>query len=92
MEVEHGSFTPLIFTTSGVMGHECSVFHKSLAEKLSVKKGERYSDVMQYLRVNLSFMALRSTLICVRGSRTHTIKPNVIENQDFGLALNEMGL
>ena len=32
MEVEHGSFTPLIFTTTGVMGHECSIFHKTLAE------------------------------------------------------------
>ena len=29
MEVEHGTFTPLIFTTTGVMGHECSIFHKA---------------------------------------------------------------
>ena len=25
MEVEHGSFTPLVFTTTGVMGHECTI-------------------------------------------------------------------
>ena len=41
MDVEHGSFTPLVFTTSGVMSHECTRFHKALAEKLSEKKGER---------------------------------------------------
>ena len=38
MEIEHGSFTPLVFTASGVMSHECTKFHKALAEKLSIKK------------------------------------------------------
>ena len=47
MEVEHGTFTPLIFTTTGVMSHECSVFHKALAEKISLKRDERYEDVMR---------------------------------------------
>ena len=32
MEVEHGSFTPLLFTTSGIMSHESTIFHKSLNE------------------------------------------------------------
>ena len=68
MEVEHGSFTPLIFTTSGVMGHECSIYHKNLAEKLSNKKDEQYSVIMRYLRVKLSFLALKATLLCLRGS------------------------
>ena len=29
MEVEHGSFTPLIFTT-GVMSHECTMYRKDI--------------------------------------------------------------
>ena len=53
MEVEHGSFTPLVFTTSGVMSHECSIYHKTLAEKLSKKKEERYDVIVRYLRVKL---------------------------------------
>ena len=40
MEVEHGSFTPLVFTTTGVMSQECSIYHKALAEKMSQKQGE----------------------------------------------------
>ena len=68
MEVEHGSFTPLIFTTTGVMSHECSIFHKSLAEKISAKRGERYEEVMRFLRVKFSFLALKATLLCLRGS------------------------
>ena len=43
-----GSFTPLIFKTTGVMSHECTVFHKSLAEKISTKRGDRYDEVMRY--------------------------------------------
>ena len=90
MEVEHGSFTPLVFTTSGVMAHECSVFHKTLAEKISVKKHERYEDIVRYLRVKFSFLALKSTLLCLRGSRT-VFKARTVDN-DFGLALNDLGM
>ena len=90
MEVEHGSFTPLIFTTTGVMGHECSIFHKTLAEKISLKKNERYEDIIRYLRVRFSFLALKATLLCLRGSRA-VFKVNEID-RDFVLALNELEL
>ena len=90
-EVEHGSFTPLVFTTTGVMSHECTKFHKALAEKLSEKKGERYDVIMRYLRVKLSFLALKATLLCLRGSRRG--KGNVGEQgEDFGYTLDQLGL
>ena len=92
MEVEHGSFTPLVFTTTGVMSHECSIYHKALAEKISQKQGERYEVIMRYLRVKLSFLALKSTLLCLRGSRSHTTKASRTVREDFGLALDELGL
>ena len=38
MEVEHGTLTPLVFTTTGVMGYECARYHKHLAKKLGEKK------------------------------------------------------
>ena len=91
MEVEHGSFTPLVFTTSGVMSHECSIYHKTLAEKLSKKKEERYDVIVRYLRVKLSFLSLKATLLCLRGSRGAV--NNTLENgEDFGFVLNELGL
>ena len=90
MEVEHGSFTPLVFTTSGVMSHECTKYHKTLAEKLSEKKGERYEVIMRYLRVKISFLALKATLLCLRGSRS--ITKNVENGEDFGFTLDELGL
>ena len=32
LEIEHGTFTPLIFGTNGAMGTECSAFNKILAK------------------------------------------------------------
>ena len=90
MEVEQGSFTPLVFTTSGVMSHECSKYHKVLAEKLSVKKNEKYEDIMRYLRVKVSFLALKATLLCLRGTRCN--HRNVELGEDFEFTLNELGL
>ena len=41
IQVEHGTLTPLIFTTSGAMGHECQKFHKELALKISTIQKRR---------------------------------------------------
>ena len=72
------------------MSHECTKFHKALAEKLSVKKNERYDVIVRYLRVKLSFMALKATLLCLRGSRRGKGVPD--SGEDFGFSLNELGL
>ena len=40
LQVEKGSFTPLIFSTTGGMGPECARFHKRVAELISSKRGE----------------------------------------------------
>ena len=37
MNIEHGTFTPLVFSVSGVLGKECSMFHKHLAKKCKKK-------------------------------------------------------
>ena len=41
-EIEHGSFTPLVFTTSGGMGKCASVTYKRLASLLSTKQEQNY--------------------------------------------------
>ena len=69
IEVEHGSFTPLVFSTCGGMGSEAFNFHKRLAERISVKRNEAYDDVITYIRRKLRFSILRTSLIAVRGTR-----------------------
>ena len=44
-EVEKGSFTPLVFTTSGGIGKAAKITYKRLASLLSGKREQPYSDV-----------------------------------------------
>ena len=68
-DIGQGTFTPLIFTTTGGMGEECRRYHSRLAELLANKKGEAYSKTMTWIRAKISFSILRSALLCLRGSR-----------------------
>ena len=43
---EHGSFTPLVFSITGGMSKECSIYHKFLSEKIAQKTEQRYDQVM----------------------------------------------
>ena len=68
IDVEMGSFTPLVFGTNGLMGNECSMFLKHLAEKLAKKSNEGYPATITWLRTRLSFEILRSVQRSIRGS------------------------
>ena len=69
LDVEHGSFMRLVFTTTGGMGKECIRYHSRLAELIATKKGEQYSQTISWIRARTSFALLRSALVCLRGSR-----------------------
>ena len=64
MNVEHGSFTPLVFSLTGGEGPKAFMFHKNIAQKISATTEENYDRVISLIRCKLSF------LICVTGSRS----------------------
>ena len=66
---ERGSFTPLVFSINGVMSPECEKYHKHLANKIATKYHQRYEQVIGWIRCKLSFMIIKSSLLCLRGSR-----------------------
>ena len=39
LDIEHGTFTPLVFTTTGGMGKECLKYRIRLAQLIAIKKG-----------------------------------------------------
>ena len=69
LQIEKGSFTPLVYSTSGGMGPECTKYHKRIAELISNKRNENYADVMNCIRTKIRFCLLKSTLVAVRGER-----------------------
>ena len=60
LEVEHGDFTPLVFTCTGGMAPQCHLVMKRLAEQLSKKQNIQQSVVSGWLRCRLSFALLRT--------------------------------
>ena len=55
MDVDMGTFTPLVFGTNGGMGLDCQNFLRTLPNKLSSKNKEPYAKVISWLQIQLSF-------------------------------------
>ena len=62
LNVEHGTLTPLIFSTTGGWGKEATRFHKQLANLIAEKRGESYNTVIKFIRKRLRFTLLRTIL------------------------------
>ena len=75
----HDSFTPLCFAIDGMFGTEADFFLRHLAERLSIKWERSYSEVIGWVRSRLSFVILRATLLCVRGSRSRWQSLGIVE-------------
>ena len=86
-EVEHATFTPLIWSTSGGAGPACTWFLKRLACMLADKRDEPYSVTMAWLRCRISFSLLRASTMCIRGARSSKHHP--VSNRSAELAQAE---
>ena len=69
-EIEHGSFTPLVFSTSGGMGPTTTTAYKRLAALISEKHNQQYSTTLHWMRCRLSLSLIRSAIMCLRGARS----------------------
>ena len=67
--MEKGSFTPIVFSTSGGMGGEAERLVKMLASKMEYHTGQRDSNAVEYIRKRLRFEILKTTVISLRGDR-----------------------
>ena len=67
LDVEHGLFTPLVFTNTGGIGKECMRYHSRLAEMIAAKNGEHYSQTVSWIQARTPFALLRSALVCLHG-------------------------
>ena len=55
LQIENGSFTPLVFNALGGMGTECAIFYKRLSIMLAEKRNLRHSMVANWINTKLSF-------------------------------------
>ena len=88
LQVEHGSFTPLVFSCFGGMSRECSRFFSHASEHLAEKRNLSKSSVSAFVKARLNFALLRSCLLCIRGSRTSS-KIDQLNETDLSLLVHE---
>ena len=88
-EVEHGSFSPLVFSTAGGMGTTANVVYKRIASLIADKHGKPYSKTINWMRCRLSFSLLRSAIMCFRGARSYLHRPICSFKGEIDLALAE---
>lgn len=62
LEVEHGFFTPIVFSAMGGMGREARSFYKRLSEVFS-------ENITSWMRRKVIFALMRSIILCLQGSR-----------------------
>lgn len=62
MNIEHNTFTTLVFHVNRSMNRECSTFHKYFAEKIAEKSACRYEKVMSVIKCKLSILILHASL------------------------------
>ena len=86
IDLEMGTFTPLVFGINGGMGLDRQNFLRTLANKLSTKNNEPYASVISWLRIQLSFAILRTVHRYVRGSRYPFKSREVPEDFTFAVA------
>ena len=75
INVDRGTFTPLVFTTACCCAPECSRFVKRLCGLISNGDTKLYAETMTYVRCRLAFALLRSAIMCIRDARSSYQRP-----------------
>ena len=70
LQIELGSFTPLVMSATVGMGRECKKFYARLAEMISYKRGTSYSVMAAWVRRKITFSLIKSIGIILRESRS----------------------
>ena len=94
INIDHGSFTPLIFSCFGGMGRECSRYYSQIADLLAEKRNLPKSIISGWLRSRLNFSMLRSCLLCIRGTRSsiHHQMVDRISESDIRVVVRESNM
>ena len=65
IQIEHGTFTPVVMSSFGGFGKETSRFVSKLVQKMAEKKDIEASQVANYIRTKVSFELVRSQVNCI---------------------------
>ena len=70
VNVDRGTFCPLVFTTAGAVSPECAEFLQRLCGMLAHLDRMQYAQIVWYVRCRLSLALLLAAIMCLRWSRS----------------------
>ena len=70
IEVEHGTFTPLVFSSIGGWGPSAIIAYKRLANLISEKQGQSYNSAINWIRCRISHSLVNSAVACIRAPKS----------------------
>ena len=86
LDGENGSFNPLVFTINGGMTTETKQFYKRLSQLLCEKSDVSYSGTSAWIKRQISFSLLRTSIICIRSPRSKNYNIPTEERMDADVA------
>ena len=88
-EIEFGSLSPIVFSSTGRLGSTATVIFKKLASLIADKQEQPYSKKLFWLHCKVSFSLLRSAIICLCGSRSTNHRPQHLFDTSIDLAISD---
>ena len=70
LQIDHGTFTLLVFSMNDSMGRECQKFYSQLTQMISEKRDLPQSTSSNWIRRKVCCGLLKSSQLCLRGSIT----------------------
>ena len=65
LQIDHNTFTPLVFSINGSIGKECQKFYSHLAQMISKKRDLLQSIYSHWIRTKVCFGLLKPSLLYV---------------------------
>lgn len=90
-QIEHGSFSPLVFSALGGMARECNAFYSRLIKLIADKRKSEHSAVAVWVRRKISFSLMKMVAICIRGTRNTWEKDRLTSSIDNAVDVSECG-
>ena len=82
MEIEHGTFTPLVMSATGGMGRESRKFYSRLTDIISEIRKQNRPIISAWIKRKIIFSLVKSVGVCIRGSRSITPDRNLENSID----------
>ena len=88
IQVEHGVFTPLVFSTAGSVGPAATIVLNRLSSLLATKWNIGYNKIISWIRCKIGFALNHSAIMCLRGTRSRRPVPE-LDPHNVDLALHQ---